>query len=240
MKRIADRFQRSSFVFLSLGAILWGWSVGVMAEEIYHKERLKMVETQIRARGVKDLRVLAAMERVPRHEFVPEAYRHRAYEDTPLPIGHDQTISQPYIVAYMTETLRLKGGEKVLEIGTGSGYQAAVLAEMGAEVYTIEIVKPLADEAEKRLKRLGYKNVHVKWGDGYKGWPEHAPYDAIIVTAAPPKIPEELVKELKEGGRMIVPVGSFFQELVLITKEKGKVKKKKLLPVRFVPMVKGK
>ncbi len=225
-------------MFFGIFSVLWAWGVNAMAEDIYLKRRLKMVETQIRARGITAPRVLAAMERVPRHEFVPETYRDRAYEDMPLPIGHDQTISQPYIVAYMTEALRLKGNEKVLEIGTGSGYQAAVLAELGTEVYTIEIVKPLADEATKKLKRLGYKNVHVKWGDGYKGWPAYAPYDAIIVTAAPLKIPEELARELREGGRMIVPVGSFFQELILVTKEKGKLIKKKLIPVRFVPMVK--
>lgn len=225
-------------MFFGFFAVSWGWGVNAVAADIYLKRRLKMVETQIRARGVKDARVLAVMEKVPRHEFVPKTYRGSAYVDGPLPIGYGQTISQPYIVAYMTEALNLKGGEKVLEIGTGSGYQAAVLAELGAKVYTIEIVKPLAEEAAKRLKQLGYKNIHVKWGDGYEGWPEHAPYDAIIVTAAPTKIPEELVKELKEGGRMIVPVGSFFQELVFITKENDKVKKKKLLPVRFVPMVK--
>ena len=238
MRSFNNRFLWLLFIYLYA---LMGRGLNAMPDDVYLQQRLKMVETQIRARGIKDPRVLAAMERVPRHEFVPKAYRERAYEDTPLPIGYDQTISQPYIVAYMTAALELKGGEKVLEIGTGSGYQAAILAELGAEVFTFEIVKPLAKEAERRLERLGYrKRIHVRWGDGYKGWPEQAPFDAIIVTAAPPKIPEKLVRELKKGGRMIVPVGSFFQELVLITKEEGKVEKKKLLPVRFVPMVKGK
>jgi protein-L-isoaspartate(D-aspartate) O-methyltransferase len=153
-----------------------------------------------------------------------------------LPIGHGQTISQPYIVAYMTEALQLKGNEKVLEIGTGSGYQAAVLAEIVKEVYTIEIVKPLAEEAKKRLVAEGYKNIVVKYGDGYQGWPDQAPFDAIIVTAAPPVIPKTLIEQLKEGGRMILPVGEGFQELVLVTKKSGKISKESLIPVRFVPM----
>ncbi|MBN2030074.1 protein-L-isoaspartate(D-aspartate) O-methyltransferase [bacterium] len=199
-------------------------------------ERRRMVEEQIMTRGVEDTLVLNAMMKVERHLYVPEPYRPYAYNDEPLPIGHDQTISQPYIVAYMTEALRLKGGEKVLEIGTGSGYQAAVLAEIAREVYTIEIVEPLAKQASDILQAEGYDNVFCRCGDGYQGWPEKAPFDAIIVTAAPPRIPEPLVEQLKEGGRMIIPVGTYFQELVLLTKKDGEISKKQLIPVRFVPM----
>ncbi|HEX9933936.1 MAG TPA: protein-L-isoaspartate(D-aspartate) O-methyltransferase, partial [bacterium] len=184
-------------------------------------DRTHMVEEQIRRRGIQDPLVLKAMMSVPRHCFVPEAMRAYAYDDQPLPIGHDQTISQPYIVAYMTEKLRLTGSEKVLEIGTGSGYQAAVLAEIVREVYTIEIVEPLAEEAGRLLKQQGYARVHRRTGDGYGGWPEAAPFDAIIVTAAPKSIPPTLVDQLADGGRMIVPVGDWFQELVLLTKRDG-------------------
>lgn len=204
--------------------------------DTFEKKRHAMVEGQIISRNVKDPLVLKAMMQVKRHQFVPEPLRSYAYGDEPLPIGHGQTISQPYIVAYMTEALQLKGNEKVLEIGTGSGYQAAVLAEIVKEVYTIEIVKPLAEEAKKRLAGEGYQNVFPKYGDGYQGWPDQAPFDAIIVTAAPPVIPETLVKQLKEGGRMILPVGEGFQELVLVTKKGGKINKRSLIPVRFVPM----
>lgn len=203
----------------------------------YEKLRKKMVESQIIARDVKDKDVLKAMLKVPRHEFVLEKWKKYSYEDHPLPIGYDQTISQPYIVASMTEKLRLKKGEKVLEIGTGSGYQAAILAEITDRVCTIEIIKELAQGAEKTLRRLGYKNVKVKHGDGYKGWKEEAPFDAIIVTAAPAEIPEELIKQLKVGGRMVLPLGEEYQELVLITKTKEGIIKKTLYPVRFVPMV---
>jgi len=195
-----------------------------------------MVEEQIEARGIKDSLVLAAMRKVPRHLFVPERYRSEAYADHPLPIGYGQTISQPYIVAYMTEALRLKGGEKVLEIGTGSGYQAAVLAEIADSVFTIEIIPELAESARERLRRLGYKNIFVLCGDGYRGWPEHAPFDAIIVTAAPDHIPGPLVEQLKVGGRMVIPVGSVYQELFLVVKTERGVEKRPLLPVRFVPM----
>ncbi len=201
------------------------------------RERQAMIEDQIKVRGVKDPQVLKAMLEVERHLFVPEKLKDSAYEDCPLPIGRGQTISQPYIVAYMTEALQLKKEDRVLEIGTGSGYQAAVLAEIVSDVYSIEIVEELAKTAQKRLKTLGYRNITVTHGDGYKGWPEHAPYDAIIVTAAPPEIPQELVKQLKIGGRMIVPTGSFSQKLQLITKTETGVKIKNLLPVRFVPMV---
>jgi protein-L-isoaspartate(D-aspartate) O-methyltransferase len=196
-----------------------------------------MVERQLKARGIKDERVLAAMGKVPREAFVPPESREASYEDGPLPIGYDQTISQPYIVAFMTEQLRLKPSDHVLEIGTGSGYQAAILAELAGEVYTIEIVAPLAQSAEAALQRLGYKNVHVKLGDGYKGWPENAPFDAIIVTCAPDKVPQPLTDQLKEGGRMVIPVGErFAQQLYLLEKKNGQLRESVTLPVRFVPM----
>jgi protein-L-isoaspartate(D-aspartate) O-methyltransferase len=205
--------------------------------EGFEQARERMVSEQIEARGVRDARVLAAMRRVPRHEFVPLQQRAYAYEDRPLPIGHGQTISQPYIVAVMSEALELDGSEKVLEIGTGSGYQAAVLAELAAEVYTIEIVAPLASRAASDLKRLGFEKLHVRAGDGYRGWPEAAPFDAIIVTAAPDHIPQPLVDQLAVGGRLVIPVGRMFQELVLITRDEQGVRHEDLLAVRFVPMV---
>jgi len=198
--------------------------------------RLRMVEDQIERRGINDESVLKAMREVQRHEFVPDHLKKYAYADEPLPIGEDQTISQPYIVAYMTEYLRLEEEDKVLEIGTGSGYQAAVLAEIVDTVYTIEIVDVLAKRAEKTLERLGYENVLVKRGDGYAGWPENAPYDAIIITAAPTKIPAPLLEQLKVGGFMILPLGKNSQELVLIEKNINGIDQKTLLPVRFVPM----
>ncbi len=189
------------------------------------------------SRGVRDERVLAAMNKVPREEFVPQDSRAASYTDQPLPIGYGQTISQPYIVAFMTEQLRPSSSDRVLEIGTGSGYQAAILAELVSEVYSIEIVGPLAKDAEGTLQRLGYKNVHVKVGDGYKGWPEEAPFDAIIVTCAPDKVPQPLVDQLKDGGRMVIPVGDrFAQELYLLEKKNGQLKQSVTLPVRFVPM----
>ncbi len=198
--------------------------------------REKMVETQIKARGVKDPRVLSALNKVERHLFVPEEYLNSAYSDQPLPIGEGQTISQPYIVALMTELLELKGDEKVLEIGTGSGYQAAVLAELAKEVYTIEIVEPLATTAKNRLSELGYQNIKIKAGDGYLGWPEAAPFDAIILTCAPDHIPQPLVEQLKEGGRMVLPVGAYAQELKKIVKRSGKIETTDIIPVVFVPM----
>ncbi len=198
--------------------------------------REKMVESQIKARGVKDPRVLSALLKVERHRFVPEEYLGSAYSDQPLPIGEGQTISQPYIVALMTELLELKGNEKVLEIGTGSGYQAAVLAELAKEVYTIEIIEPLASTARNRLLELGYRNIKVKAGDGYLGWPEAAPFDAIIITCAPDHIPEPLVEQLKEGGRMVLPVGAHAQELKKIVKRSGKIETTDIIPVVFVPM----
>jgi protein-L-isoaspartate(D-aspartate) O-methyltransferase len=198
--------------------------------------RTRMVEAQIKARGIKDLLVLKAMLRVKRHLFVPKQLWDTAYEDYPLPIGHGQTISQPYIVALMTELLELKGGEKVLEIGTGSGYQAAIIADIAEEVFTIEIVEDLARTAKERLYKLGYSNIHVRAGDGYKGWPEEAPFDAIILTAAPDHIPEPLLEQLKLNGVIILPMGSYFQDLYRIRKTKKGILKEKIAPVRFVPM----
>lgn len=202
----------------------------------WSERRSEMVEEQIRARGVSDLEVLRAMASVPRHLFVPETLQGRSYEDYPLPLEHDQTISQPYIVAFMTELLELEGDEKVLEIGTGSGYQAAVLGEIAAEIYSIEIVEPLATSARKRLAELGYRNIEVRAGDGYAGWPEEAPFDAIILTAAPPAIPQPLIDQLAIGGRLIAPVGRSDQELVLLQKTANGVERRKSIPVRFVPM----
>jgi protein-L-isoaspartate(D-aspartate) O-methyltransferase len=176
------------------------------------------------------------MRKVPRHLFVPEALAGEAYGDHPLPIGHGQTISQPFVVAFMTEALGLRGGETVLEVGTGSGYQAAVLAEIAARVYTIEIVAPLAEEARERLARLGYRNVEVRAGDGYQGWPEAAPFDAVIVTAAAPRVPEPLKQQLKDGGRLVIPVGEYDQELMVVTRRGTRYDESRVLPVRFVPM----
>ena len=204
-------------------------------------ERVKMVEDQIKGRGIKDLSVLKAVSTVKRELFVPEKYRDLAYSDRPLPIGHNQTISQPYIVAYMTEQLQVEKDQKVLEIGTGSGYQAAVLAELVNHVFTIEIIPELAEGAEKVLNKTGYDNITIRTGDGYKGWPDQAPFDRIMVTAAPEEIPEKLVQQLANDGRMIIPVGAnlFMQYLWLIKRDKnGKITKEKILPVRFVPMVK--
>lgn len=202
--------------------------------------RQKMVDEQIIARGIKDKRVIEAMKEVPRHLFVPEMRRIEAYDDRPLPIGRGQTISQPYIVAYMVEALKLKGDERVLEIGTGSGYEAAVLSKVVKDVTTIELLDRLAGEAEDRLQKMGYSNIEVVRGDGYRGCLQKAPYDAVILSAAPPEIPEELVKQLVDGGRMILPVGQFIQKLILIKKsDQGKISIEELLPVMFVPMVRG-
>ncbi len=201
-------------------------------------QRQRMVEQQLKPRGIKDERVLGAMAKVPREEFIPMNARGDAYEDGPLPIGYDQTISQPYIVAFMTEQLRPKASDRVLEIGSGSGYQAAILAELVTDVYTIEIVEPLAKNAEATVQRLGYKNVHIRVGDGYKGWPEEAPFDAIVVTCAPENVPQPLVDQLKDGGRMVIPVGErFAQQLYLFEKRNGQLKESVTLPVRFVPML---
>ncbi len=204
----------------------------------YQSLRNQMVDRQIAARGITDRQVLAAMRKVERHLFIPQELIQYAYGDHPLSIGYGQTISQPYIVAFMTEVLNLEKASKVLEIGTGSGYQAAVLGEICDSVFSVEIVSQLAESSARLLKMLGYSNVLVKTGDGYLGWIEHAPYDAIIVTCAPTHVPEPLTKQLAEGGRMIIPVGQRgVQELVLLTKKKGKLVKHSVLPVRFVPMV---
>ncbi|HXI84086.1 MAG TPA: protein-L-isoaspartate(D-aspartate) O-methyltransferase [Verrucomicrobiae bacterium] len=198
-----------------------------------------MVREQIESRGITNARVLAAMSKVPRHEFVPEHLADAAYEDHPLPIGYSQTISQPYIVALMTELLKLQPGAKVLEVGTGSGYQAAILAEVGAEVYSIEILEPLARTSAELLRRLGYENVQVKQGDGYLGWSQHAPYDAIVVTAAADHVPPPLVEQLKPGGRLVIPVGDGQDQQSLLLVEKstdGGVTTRDVAPVMFVPL----
>ena len=202
----------------------------------YYKKRWEMVETQLIPRGIKDPNVIKAMLKIPRHEFIPEDLREHAYSDNPVPIGMDQTISQPYIVALMTELLSLKNEEKVLEVGTGSGYQAAILAEIGCEVYTIEIIESLTLNSQRVLQRLGYSNIHFKTGDGYRGWPEMAPFDAIIVTAAPGHTPQPLIDQLKMEGRMVIPVGDLYQDLLLIHKTPKGINKKNVTPVRFVPM----
>jgi protein-L-isoaspartate(D-aspartate) O-methyltransferase len=201
--------------------------------------RERMVKAQVERRGVKDRRVLDAMEKVPRHRFVPDRYVDESYEDRPLPIGEGQTISQPYIVALMTEVLALDSTKKVLEIGTGSGYQAAVLAEICDSVYTVEIIEDLGKRAEKLLAELGCGNIAVRIGDGHKGWKEHSPFDAIIVTCAPSSVPEPLIEQLAENGRLVIPVDTLWgQDLILMEKTGGNLKKKSVLPVRFVPMVK--
>jgi protein-L-isoaspartate(D-aspartate) O-methyltransferase len=202
----------------------------------FDRKRERMVEDQIKSRGIRDKAVVAAMKKVPRHRFVPESELKWAYGDHPLPIGLNQTISQPYIVAYMTEAAQIAPGEKVLEIGTGSGYQAAILGEIAKEVYTIEILPELAERARRTLEELGYKNVHVMAGNGYLGWPEHAPFDAIVVTAAPDEVPKALVEQLAVNGKMVIPVGARDQDMMIITKTPEGVIEKKTIPVRFVPM----
>jgi len=202
----------------------------------YEQQREKMVQRQIVSRGVKDPQVIEAMMRVPRHRFVPAGEVPYAYADEPRPIGEGQTISQPYIVAFMTEQLRVKRGYRVLEIGTGSGYQAAVLAQIVDSIFTIEIIPELARRASKTLRELKYDNVVVKQGDGYHGWPEKAQFDAIIVTAAPPKIPPPLLEQLKIGGTMVLPVGEYVQEIVIVSKNENGLEMENVLPVRFVPM----
>lgn len=211
-------------------------TVTVPPSDPYAAARGRMVDDQIAARGIRDPAVLAAMRRVPRHEFVPEQWREQAYADRPLPIGEEQTISQPYIVALMTELAAVGPGTRVLEVGTGSGYQAAVLAELGAEVHTIEIVEPLARRARATLERLGYGRVHVRHGDGYRGWPEAAPFTVIVVTAAPPEVPPELLAQLAQGGRLVIPVGTWDQELQVHERTADGVRVRRVLPVRFVPM----
>jgi protein-L-isoaspartate(D-aspartate) O-methyltransferase len=243
-------------VFAAVGLLLWGEGLDTQAAAPpvaeapatrwdrprfteYAEERRRMVRTQIERRGVRDAAALDAMRNVPRHKFIPGASAGTAYADRPVFIGHGQTISQPYIVGYMTAALKLKPAHKVLEIGTGSGYQAAVLAEITPHVFTIEIVTALANQAKKRLETLGYKTVECRAGDGWFGWEKHAPFDAIIVTCAAGSVPPPLVRQLKPGGRMCIPVGppGHVQHLVLLTKdEKGKVRSRSLMPVRFVPL----
>ena len=218
------------------------WSNGAAAdcpEDAFESRRRQMVAQQIAARGVRDPIVLEAMQSVPRHCFVPEKIRRLAYRDGPLPIGHGQTISQPYIVARMSELLELAPGNRVLEVGTGSGYQAAVLARMGIKVYTIEIVEALGRQAQSLLQSMGFRRIETKVGDGYKGWPQHEPFDGIIVTCAPTHIPQPLKDQLAEGGRMVIPVGEThgIQRLFLLRKIKGKIIKENIFEVRFVPMI---
>ncbi len=229
-----------SHVFWLLFALMsWRWrDDGQDPAEHFAALRAEMVSRQLVARGITDPDVLEAMRRVPRHLFVPDSEVDNAYEDRPLPIGHGQTISQPYIVALMTELARPKRTDRVLEVGTGSGYQAAVIAGLVSEVFTIEIVEPLAEQARKRLKDLGFGNVTVRAGDGYAGWPEHAPFDIILVTAAPERVPPALIEQLKPGGRLIIPVGGVFdlQELQRITKDAdGRLRTEHITDVRFVP-----
>lgn len=221
---------RAAFVFASILAL------STCAEAQHESDAAEMVRRQLAARDITDERVLAAMRRVPRHRFVPAAQRPWAYDDRPLPIGHEQTISQPYIVALMTQLAALEPGDRVLEIGTGSGYQAAVLAELGCEVWSIEIVRPLGERAGRLLAELGYDRVHTRIGDGYRGWPEHAPFDAVLVTAAPPEIPEPLLEQLAVGGRLVVPVGRGVQDLIVVTRTEDGFPRRRHIPVRFVPM----
>ncbi len=226
-------FLRALLAFLLLPVL-------VRAQDPYAGKRELMVRTQIEDRGIRDPEVLRVLRAVPRHLFMPEAVRGLAYADQPVPVGYGQTISQPYIVGFMTELLTPARVHRVLEIGTGSGYQAAVLSKLVRHVYSIEIVPELARSSAATLKKLGYDNVTVRLGDGYKGWPEHAPFDRIILTAAPPQVPKELIDQLKEGGRLVAPEGSsvFGQQLVVIDKKPGgKTTKKAVLPVMFVPMV---
>jgi protein-L-isoaspartate(D-aspartate) O-methyltransferase len=221
---------------LTLGGIAVA-GTGAAQTDRFAGERQRMVVDQIERRGVADPAVLAALARVPRHLFVPEDVRANAYADTPLPIGYHQTISQPYIVGLMSSLLALKPGDKVLEIGTGSGYQAAVLAELGAQVYTIEIVAPLGEQALRTFHELGYDSIHTRIDDGYKGWPEQAPFDAVVLTAAPAQIPQPLLDQVKPGGRIVAPVGKGWQDLIVLTKQAdGSFDKRSVLPVRFVPM----
>jgi protein-L-isoaspartate(D-aspartate) O-methyltransferase len=253
-RRRRRRISRTARAVLAAAALILGGIVSAMAatptdgdrageqarerqERLQRQQRQQMVAEQIRARGVTSPPVLAAMEQVPRHLFVPESERGQAYEDHPLPIGGGQTISQPYVVALMTSLLGLTPQARVLEIGTGSGYQAAVLSRLAAEVYTIEIVPALGERARDTLARLGYANVRVRLGDGYRGWPEAAPFDAILLTAAPHAVPPPLIAQLKAGGRLVVPVGDLDQDLMVLTKAAdGSIKQEKVLPVRFVPM----
>lgn len=243
MQTIVPGISRSLFL---LTAVLCATCAGEppdveVQKDVWVKQRAAMVRL-LRLYGIKDEQILAAMSKVPRHMYIPEKFRRFAnsYGNHPCPIGHGQTISQPFIVAHMTERMGLKKDEKVLEIGTGSGYQAAILAELGVEVYSIEIIPELAEHARKALASEGYKDVHVLTGDGYKGWSEHAPFDAIIITCAPEEVPKVLVGQLKDGGRMILPLGTDYQQLVILRKKGNEVHQESDMAVRFVPMVHGK
>jgi len=229
-----------SFCLVLLSAVSLGHAAAAQGEDQYALERHRMVAQQLQGRDITDPKVLAAMGRVPRHRFVPGYLTPLAYGDHPLPIGSGQTISQPYIVALMTQWAEVKPGDKVLEVGTGSGYQAAVLAEITDQVFSIELKPELADAAASRLRNLGYEEVRVRTGDGYQGWPEEAPFEAILVTATAPQVPPALKKQLKEGGRLVIPVGQTggLQHLLLLRKTTGELKEEKSLPVRFVPLVK--
>jgi len=230
---------RCTFFLLGIFFLIFPLSHSIFAEDPYVQKRQAMIENDIKGRGIKDQRVLNVMGKIPRHLFVDEHIRNRAYGDHPLPIGEGQTISQPYVVALMTEALQLKPSDRVLEIGTGSAYQAAVLAGIVKEVCTVEIRKSLAERAEKRIKDFGYANIKVKYGDGYYGWEEFAPFDAIIITAAVNHIPPPLIRQLKEGGRLILPLGStvYYQTLTLATKRKGELDVEQMGAVAFVPMI---
>ena len=237
MKTGKKKLSHSKVVF-TLTLLFFSFSACVGQEGNFSGLREQMVKTQLEARGIDDEQVLKAFRKVERHKFVLPRYISLAYQDSPLPIDEGQTISQPYIVAYMTEALNLEQDDNVLEIGTGSGYQAAILAEIVDSVYTIEIFEKLGNKAKSLFDELGYKNIYTKIGDGYKGWPEHAPFDAIIVTCAPTDVPGPLKNQLAEGGRMVIPVGGdAVQQLVLLTKKQKKLKQKSVLPVRFVPML---
>lgn len=237
-KGISGIFRKILTGTLTTGLIITPVSCGNSRGATSMEEKRKiMVKNQIESRGVTSPRVLNAMRKVKRHLFVPRSYQSESYADHPLPIGSGQTISQPYIVALMSELCEFDGSEKVLEIGTGSGYQAAVLSLLAKSVYSIEIVPSLGKTAKKRLQELGYKNVNVRIGDGYKGWPEEAPFDVILLTASPPKIPEALISQLREGGILVAPEGEYVQQLVKLKKTKGKIHREVITYVRFVPMV---
>ena len=228
----------ATMLVLLAPAVIFTESAYSQQADPFAAARKKMIERDLKNRDIADVAVLQAMADVPRHRFVPSSLQEQAYADCPLPIGHGQTISQPYVVAFMTQMLEVRAEDKVLEIGTGCGYQAAVLARLSKQVYTIEIVKPLADESRKLLEELGYKNIFIKAGDGFEGWPEHAPFDKIILTCAVKEIPPALIEQLKEGGRIIAPIGApgTVQQLIIATKQAGKLKHRGVLPVRFVPM----
>ena len=235
MRMAVNRSFCATFVFAALACGVNG-ALAQRSSRDWEAERRRMVDEQLSARDISNERVLNAMLRVPRHLFIPEAQRAEAYRDSALPIGHDQTISQPYIVAFMTQALDVGPDHRVLEIGTGSGYQAAVLGTLAKQVYTIEIVAPLADWARQALSGLGYKNIEVRTGNGYLGWPEHAPYDRIMVTAAPDEVPTALVEQLKVGGLMVIPIGTLIQELRVLRRTATGMETLGTLPVRFVPM----